>query len=152
MAHAMARTCDTDEKWLLQRTFYMMNWRQGKNQQDDPNYASRIYICKRDLQALGINTDSWEVIATDRDAWRQIVKVELSQYEETQRVKAEERRLHKKTVCVASRLALTCSKSGRDCHSQIGLYSHKRCCTMGANLWSFGNDRCQKKFAGQYPL
>ena len=25
-------------------------------------------VCKRDLQALGINTDSWEVAATDRDA------------------------------------------------------------------------------------
>ena len=27
-------------------------------------------VCKRDLQALGINTDSWEVTATDRDVWR----------------------------------------------------------------------------------
>ena len=26
-------------------------------------------VWKRDLQALGINTDSWEVSATDRDAW-----------------------------------------------------------------------------------
>ena len=30
-------------------------------------------------------------------------KVGLSQYEETQRVKAEEKRLHKKTVCLANR-------------------------------------------------
>ena len=41
--------------------------------------------------ALGINTDSWEVIATDRDAWRQTVKVGLSQYEETHQLKAEEK-------------------------------------------------------------
>ena len=40
-------------------------------------------VCKQDLQALGINTDSWEVTATDRDAWRHTVKVGLSQYEET---------------------------------------------------------------------
>ena len=53
---------------------------------------------QRDLQALGISTDSWEVTATDRDAWRHTVKVGLSQYEETQRVKAEEKRLHKKPV------------------------------------------------------
>ena len=52
---------------------------------------------KRDLRALGINTDSWEVTATDRDAWRHTVKVRLSQYEEIQRVKAEEKRLRKKT-------------------------------------------------------
>ena len=27
----------------FQKTFYMANWRQGKDQQDDPNYASRTY-------------------------------------------------------------------------------------------------------------
>ena len=53
-------------------------------------------VCKRDLQALVINTDSWKVIATDRDAWRHTIKVGLSQYEESQRVKAEEKRLHKR--------------------------------------------------------
>ena len=55
-------------------------------------------VCKRDLEALSINTDSWEVTATDRDAWRYTVKVGLSRYKETQRVKAEEKRLHKKTM------------------------------------------------------
>ena len=76
-------------------------------------------VCKRDLQALDINTDSWEVIATDRDAWRYTVKVGLSQYEETQLVKSEEKMLHKKTACLASRpiTAFTCSECGRDCHS-----------------------------------
>ena len=44
-------------------------------------------VCKRDLQALDINSDSWEVTAADRDAWRHTVKVGLSQYGETQRVK-----------------------------------------------------------------
>ena len=57
-------------------------------------------VCKRDLQELGIHTDSWDVTATDRDAWRHTVKVGLSQYEETQRVKAEEKGLRKKTVYV----------------------------------------------------
>ena len=27
----------------FQRNFYMVNWQQGKDQQDDPNYASRTY-------------------------------------------------------------------------------------------------------------
>ena len=53
-------------------------------------------VCKRDLQALGINADSWEVTATDRNVWRHTVKLGLSQYEETQRVKAEEKRLRKR--------------------------------------------------------
>ena len=48
-------------------------------------------VCKRDLQALGINTDSWEGTAADRDAWRHTVKLGLSQNEETRRVKAEEK-------------------------------------------------------------
>ena len=43
-----------------------------------------------------LNTDSWEVTATDRDAWRHTVKVGLSQYEETLRVKTEENWLHKR--------------------------------------------------------
>ena len=102
-------------------------------------------VCKWDLQALGINTDSWEITATDRDAWRHIVKVGLSQYEETQQLKAEEKRLHKKTACLASRpaTAFTCSRCDRDCQSRIGLHSHNRRCKMGANLWSFETDRCQ---------
>ena len=100
-------------------------------------------VCKRDLQALGKNTDSWEVIATEIYAWRHTVKLGSSQYKETQLVKAEEKRLHKKTVCVASRPAFTCSKCDRDCHSRIGLHNHNRRCTMGANLWSLETDRCQ---------
>ena len=102
-------------------------------------------VCKRDLQGLGINTDSWEVTARDRDAWKHTVKVGLSHYEETQRLKAEEKRLHKKIACLANRpfTAFTCCKCGRDCHSRIGLHNHKRRCTMGANLWSLETDRCQ---------
>ena len=101
-------------------------------------------VCKRDLQALGINTDSWEDTYTYRDAWRHTVKVGLSQYEEIQRVKAEEKRLQKKNVCLASRptIAFTCSKCDRDCHSRIGLHRHNRRCTMGTNLCSFETDRC----------
>ena len=53
-------------------------------------------VCKRDLHALGINIDSWEVTATDINAWRHTVKLGLSQYQETQRIKAEEKRLHEK--------------------------------------------------------
>ena len=59
-------------------------------------------VCKRDLQALGINTDSWEVTTTNRDAWRHTVKVGLSQYEEIQRVKRKRKgflkRLHVKPI------------------------------------------------------
>ena len=143
-ALAMVGTCDTDGRWPHSKGPFI--WWTGDRENTNrttPNYTSRI--CKRDLQALGINTDSWEVAATDRDAWRHTVKLGLSQYEETQRVKTEEKRLRKKTVCVASRpiKAFTCFKCGRDCHSRIGLHSHNRRCTMCANLWSLETDRCQ---------
>ena len=99
----------------FRKTFYMANWQQGKDQQDDPNYASRMYASETSRH-LSKNTDSWEVTATDRDAWGHTVKVGLSQYEETQRVKAEEKRLHKKTVCLAGMPAMTliCSRCDRD--------------------------------------
>ena len=95
----------------FQKTFYMANWRQGKTNRTTPTTLQER-MQARHLQALGINTDFWEVTATDRDAWRHTVKVGLSQFEETQRVKAEEKRLRKKTVCVANRptTAFTCSK------------------------------------------
>ena len=41
----------------------MVNWQQGKDQQDKD-------VCKRNLQALGVNTDSWEGTVTNRAAWR----------------------------------------------------------------------------------
>ena len=116
----------------------------GKRPAERPQLCFKD-ICKWDLQPLGIHTDSWEVTATDRDAWRHTVKMGLSQYEETQQVKVEEKRLHKKTVCLANRptTPFTCSMCDRDCHSRIGLHSHNRRCTMSANIWSFETDRCQ---------
>ena len=141
-AHAMARTCDTDERWPHSKRFFI--WRTGDREKSNRTIPSTLQGRMRDLQTLGINSDSWEVTATDRDAWRHTAKLGLLQYEETQRVKWRERLL-KTTVCVANRptTAFTCSKCGRDCHSRIGLHSHNSCCTTGANLWSFETDRCQ---------
>ena len=108
----MARTCDMDGRW---KDLLYGKLATEKRPTGRPQLCFKD-ICKRDLQALGINTDSWEVTATDRDAWRHTVKLGLSQYEETQRVKTEEKRPCKITVCVASRptTAFTCSKCGRD--------------------------------------
>ena len=139
----MARTFNTDERWPHSKRPFI--WCPGDRERPTgrPQLCFKD-VCKRDLQALDINTDSWEVTATD-DAWRHTVKVGLSQYEKTQQLKVEENRLHKKTACLANRptTAFTCSKCDRDCHSRIGLHSHNRRCKIGANLWSFKTDRCQ---------
>ena len=140
----MARTCDTDERWLHSKRSFI--WRTGDRKKTNRTTPTTLQGRMQSRPpGIGINTDSWEDTATDRDAWRHTVKLGLSQYEETQRVKAEDKRLHKKTVCLASRptTAFTCSKCDRDCHSRICLYSRNRRCKMGANLWSFETDRCQ---------
>ena len=96
----------------------------------------RSYRAKDIINRL--NTDFWEVTSTNRDAWRHSVKLDLSQYEETLRVKAEEKRLPKKTLCLTSRptTSFTFSKCDKDCFFHIGLRSHNR-------RWSFETDRCQ---------
>ena len=141
--HAMATRYDTDERRPHSKGPF--TWWTGyrKIPKGWPQLRFKD-VCKRDLQALGINTDTGEVTATDRDVWRYTAKVRLSQYEVTQRLKAEEKRLHKKTARLANRptTPFICSNCDRDCHSQIGLHIHKRRCKMGANLWSFETDRC----------
>ena len=141
---AVARTCDMDEKLLHSKRPFI--WRTGNREKTNRTTPTTLH---GRMQARPPGTSHkhrlLESYCHRQDAWRHTVKVGLSQYEETQRVKAEEKRLHKKTVCLASRpsTAFTCSKCDRDCHSRIGLHSHNRRCTMGANLWSFETDRCQ---------
>ena len=109
-----------DERWPHSKRPFM--WRTGDREKTNRTTPTTL---QGRMQArptgtwhkLGISTDSWEVTATDRDAWRCTVKLGLSQYEETQRVKADDKKLHKKTVCPTT--AFTCSKCDRDCHSRI---------------------------------
>ena len=134
-AHAMVETCDTDRRWPHFKGPLYGEIATGKRPTERPQLRFKD-IYKRGFQALGINTGSWEVAAIDRDAWRHIVKLALSQYEETKLVRALENRLHKKTVCLANRptTAFICSKCCRDCHFWVGLHNHNRHCTMSANL------------------
>ena len=39
-------------------------------------------ICKRDLKALGMDLNRWEILTSERSAWRQMVQHSLSQFEE----------------------------------------------------------------------
>ena len=94
----------------FKKTFYMANWRQGKDQHDDPNYASRTYASETSRHLALTQTLGKLLPQTEMPG--HTVKLGLSQYEETQRVKAEEKWLRKKTVCVASgpAAAFTCSR------------------------------------------
>ena len=140
----MARTCDTDERWPHSKRPFI--WGTGNREKTNRMTPTMLQGCMQARppgtwhkhRLLGSYCHRQRCLETH-------IKVGLSQYEETQRVKVEEKRLRKKTVCLASRptTAFTCSACGRDCYSRIGLQSHSRRCTMGANLWSLETDRCQ---------
>ncbi|XP_050707960.1 uncharacterized protein LOC126993145 [Eriocheir sinensis] len=88
-------------------------------------------VCKRDLKALHINTDSWEATASERSAWRQAIQQGLHVFEETLAQQSEAKRQRRKAQNPADQPVsiFTCDQCGRDCHSRIGLSSHTRRCT-----------------------
>ena len=85
-------------------------------------------VCKRDIKAFDINTESWEDLAADRMMLRS-----------TQHLKTGEEKLViaevGRSACRKERknpnrpeTTHKCDFCGRDCFSYIGLYSHKRRC------------------------
>ena len=68
----MAGACDMDERWLHSKRPFI--WRTGNREKTNKTTPTTL---QGRMQALGVNTDSWEVTATDRDAWRHTVKVGL---------------------------------------------------------------------------
>ena len=88
-------------------------------------------VCKRDMKALDINTESWEDLAADHIMWRSTLNQHLKSGEE-KLVNAEVgKRAGRKERNNSNRPAettLKCDFCGRDCFSHIGLYSHKRHC------------------------
>ena len=132
-AHAMARTCDMDERWPHSKRPFI--WRTGEREKTNRMTPKLRFkdICKRDLQALGINTDSLGSYCHRQRCLETHSKSGIITIWRNTASKAEEKRLYKKTVCLASRptTSFTCPMCDRDCHSRIGLHSHNRCCTMG---------------------
>ena len=84
-------------------------------------------VCKRDMKALDINTESWEDAAADRNKWRCVLRKQLKSGEENIQTSANEKRAKRKAcIATATPTSHTCKKCGRDCHSRIGLISHSR--------------------------
>lgn len=88
-------------------------------------------VCKRDMKALAIDIKSWEELANDRSKWRNTLNKHLKSGEEKLIKEAAEKRARRKERNNSSRPETThiCDHCGRDCHSHIGLYSHKRRCS-----------------------
>ena len=93
-------------------------------------------VCKRDLKALNIDQNNWEVTALGRSAWRQTVQNGLSNFEETLDQQHRDKRMTRKAAAHANRPAsdFVCVLCHRDCHSRIGLVCHTRRCTRKKHL------------------
>ena len=68
---------------------------QGKRPTGRPQLRYKD-ACKRDLKALGIDINGWEILASERSAWRQAVQEGLSEFEETLAEQAEIKRQTRK--------------------------------------------------------
>ena len=98
-------------------------------------------VCKRDMKALDIDTDSWEVLASDRSDWRSTLHTQLQAGEEKLTAAAAEKRARRKnssagrqtTTHTNTPTTYTCNTCGRHCRSHIGLVSHRRRCSSHAN-------------------
>ena len=84
--------------------------------------------CKRDLQSAHIDLDSWEDIASDRLVWKHAVKLGTEKAEDDRRNLRDTKRLKRKTSSSSCDTIFICSNCNKDCHSRIGLYSHRRTC------------------------
>ena len=87
-------------------------------------------VCKGDMKALAIDTNSWEELAKDRSSWRHALASGLEAGERNLQRLADEKRTRRKgrrdqPMTSSAFLCRTCNK---DCHSHVGLYSHSRSC------------------------
>ena len=64
-------------------------------------------VCKHDLKAVAINTDTLEALACDRCGWKQKMQEGLPSYEDTLMQQAEERRARRKSRPQTDRPAST---------------------------------------------
>ena len=91
-------------------------------------------VCKRDLKLTGIDAESWEALALDRDGWRHAVSSGVKMGEEKRILKLKERRERRKAgeenAADTLHSEFVCVHCGRDCHARIGLLSHSRRCSQ----------------------
>ena len=86
---------------------------------------------RRDMKAVDIDTESWEILAANRSKWRETLTKHLKAGEEKLTQAATERRARRKQSASSNRTETehTCDLCNRDCHSRIGLHSHRRRCS-----------------------
>ena len=91
-------------------------------------------VCKRDMKSMGIGVDNWEDCADDRSSWRQAIWKGREKSETVLSQAAAERRARRKapqsSASAGDSSTFKCNHCQRDCHSQVGLYSHTKKCSL----------------------
>ena len=87
-------------------------------------------VCRRTMRICHIDTNTWEVDAKNRAAWRLNVKQGAGRGEAERRVASAAKRARKREKRQQPQKAsqFVCSQCTKDCHPGIGLHSHLRRC------------------------
>ncbi|PIK34998.1 hypothetical protein BSL78_28183 [Apostichopus japonicus] len=87
--------------------------------------------CKRDLLSAHMDINTWEDIVVDRPSWRHEVKQGIDRAEQDRREQQDLKRQRRKESSSSSKedTIHVCTDCAKDCHSRIGLYSHRRRCS-----------------------
>ena len=91
-------------------------------------------VCVRDMKAVDIDTMSWEVLAADRTKRRIALKQHLKTGEYKLMAAAADKRARRKegSSSIQPETTHRCDVCNKDCHSNIGLFSHKQLCYIPA--------------------
>ena len=101
----------------------------GKRPQGRPHLRF-VDVCKRDMKAVGVDPDAWESNAENRCRWRHMVSEGLRAGEKAIISSAEDKRAQRKATGQVQPVTMhICLACHRDCHSSIGLISHRRSCS-----------------------
>ena len=85
-------------------------------------------VCVRDMKAVDIDTMSLEGLAAERTKWRSALKQHLKTGEYKLMDAAADKRARRKegSSSIQPETTHRCDVCHKDCHSHIGLFSHKR--------------------------
>ena len=113
----------------FQKTSSTVSWHWGVATTGRPHLRHKD-VCARDMKAVGIDNMSWEGLSADRTGCRSALKQHLKTGEDKLMTAAADKRARRKEGSSSIRpetthICVTCKK---DCHSHIGLFSHKRRC------------------------
>ena len=130
--HWLGHVCHMQDGWIPKDVLYG-ELTSGQRSTGHPQLRYKD-ACKRDMKALYININSWEDLTTDCTSWSSMLHKQLQTSKKKLTVAAAEKQAHKKEMAVNRPESMPrCNLCNWDCHSHIGLYSHRRHCSSQEN-------------------